>query len=156
MSNPLATYLHDHLAGSAGALDLLRSMREEHAGTALGALAAQIAAEIEGEREVLEAIAERIGPASHGIKEAAAWVAGKASRVKLRQQEDALGTFESLEALALGIHGKTRLWRVLLLVREHDARLRDVDLEGLLAQAERQHAAVEDHRLEMARRLFIA
>jgi hypothetical protein len=36
MSDPLATYLHDHLAGSNFAIELLDSLRDQYSGEPLG------------------------------------------------------------------------------------------------------------------------
>ena len=42
MSDPLATYLHDHLAGAVHAIDLLESMRKQHMDEPLGRFAARL------------------------------------------------------------------------------------------------------------------
>jgi len=62
-----------------------------------------------------------------------------------------LGTFEALEFLELGIHGKWALWRALATVAVSDTRLRGLDYEQLAARAEAQRASVEERRLEIAR-----
>jgi hypothetical protein len=59
ISEPIAIYLHDHLAGAAHAIDLLHWMSEEHKGDSLGDFAAGLAAEIEADRGVLRELAER-------------------------------------------------------------------------------------------------
>jgi hypothetical protein len=47
MSDPLATYLHDHLAGAALAIDLLKSMQRNNTGEPLGQFAKSLLADIE-------------------------------------------------------------------------------------------------------------
>lgn len=94
MNDPLAIYLHDHLAGSAFAIDLLQSLHDEYSGEALGRLAASLLIEVRQDREVLQQITNRIGGTAPDLKEAAAWFAEKVSRFKLSHGEKmGLGTF---------------------------------------------------------------
>jgi hypothetical protein len=152
MSDPLATYLHDHLAGSVHAIDLLKALRDQHKGEPLGQFATGLLAEIEADQEVLRAIAERVGAGSGGIKELTALIAEKVTRLKLRRGAgNGLGTFEALEFLELGIHGKWALWRALAVVAVTDPRLQGTNFEQLAARAETQEASVEERRLQAAR-----
>jgi hypothetical protein len=152
-NDALGTYLEDHLAGAAGAVELLEALRDRHAGEPVGRLAVEILAEVEEDREVLKKLADGVGKGSHPIKEAAAWLVEKATRLKLgRDIAGDLGTFEALEALALGIWGKRALWRALAIDAPQDPRVRALDLDRLILRAEAQHARVEELRLELARR----
>jgi hypothetical protein len=152
MSDPLATYLDDHRAGAVFAINLLGALRDQHAGEPLGHFAAGLLVEIEADRTVLVDLAERVGTKSSRLKEATAWVGEKLSRWKLRRRAAGrLGTFESLEALALGILGKLALWRALATAAKQDRRLSGVDFDDLCARAQAQHAQVEERRLEAAR-----
>jgi hypothetical protein len=75
----------------------------------------------------------------------------KISRVKLRDHgATGIGTFEALEFLLLGIHGKLALWRALAVVARTDARFADFDLEHLAGRAKTQEAAVDALRLQIA------
>lgn len=153
MSERLATYLHDHLAGSRIAIDLLEVLRDEHAGEALGGFAASLLEDIEADRAMLRRLSERLGPPVNPIKEAGAWLAEKVTRAKLhRQMGGELGTFEAVEALGLGIQGKLALWRALGTIAAADPRLEGTDFEGLAARARTQHARVEEVRLGLASR----
>jgi hypothetical protein len=155
MSDPLSIYLHDHLAGAALAIELLESMSEQHAGKPLGQFASGLLVEIEQDRDVLRGLSERVGPASNAVKELAAWLAERLSRVKLRGQRDKdLETFEALEFLQLGIHGKLALWRALAVAAATDARLKATDFSHLAGRAEAQENGVEQQRLEAARTAF--
>jgi hypothetical protein len=155
MSDPLAPYLHDHLAGAVHAVDLLEAIRDQYAGEPLGQFAVRLLVDIKADREVLRELAERIGVGSSGMKEMTAWVGEKVSRLKLRRgSSNGLGTFEALEFLELGIHGKSALWRALAVAAPADGRLQNMDFEHLAARAETQHAQVEEHRLEVARLVF--
>lgn len=100
----------------------------------------------------MRGLAERIDSGSSGLKELAAWFAEKITRIKLGgEDKHDLGAFEALEFLALGIHGKLALWRVLDEIASLDVRLRGTDFNHLAARAETQHAQVEQRRLEVGR-----
>jgi hypothetical protein len=152
MSDALATYLQDHLAGAVHAIELVKTIREQHISDPLGQFASNLLIEIEADRDVLRGLAERAGTGSNSVKELTAWLGEKVSRLKLRQSSpDNLGTLEALEFLELGIHGKWALWRALDAVADDDSRLRGTDFEGLSARAESQYEKVEERRLEAAR-----
>jgi hypothetical protein len=61
-----------------------------------------------------------------------------------------LGTFQALEALALGIWGKRALCSALGIAAGRDASLQVVDFAQLEHGAEAQHARVEERRLQVA------
>jgi hypothetical protein len=112
MSDPLATYINDHLAGSAYAMDLVESIRDTYQGQELGQFAAWLLKEIEADREVLQGLAERVSGVSSKVKELTTWLGEKVSRLKLGHgANNGLGLFEALEFLEIGIHGKLELWR---------------------------------------------
>jgi hypothetical protein len=152
MSDPLTVYLQDHLGGSVQAVQLVEFLRDHHKDSALGAFATDLLNEIKADQEVLQGLAQRVGGGSSGLKELAAWFTEKVVRLKLKvENKDDLGTFESLEFLALGIQGKLALWRVLDEIAALEVRLRGIDLKRLAARAETQHALVEGRRLEIGR-----
>jgi hypothetical protein len=151
----LQTYLQDHLAGALHAIELLRAMRDHFAGQPLGEFASHILAEVEADRDILARVTEAVGGTAGGMKEWGAWLAEKVSRLKLKHgPADGLGTFEALEFLVLGIHGKWALWRAMAIVAAFDLRLRDIDFAGLTARAESQHQRVEEQRLTCAQAVF--
>jgi hypothetical protein len=149
MSDPLATYLQDHMAGAMMGVEILEALRDQHAGEPLGLFAGEMLVEVEADRDVLQRILDRVG-GSNVVKEAAAWVGEKISRLKLsRQAGGELGTFEALETLALGILGKRSLWTALKTVK--DTRIDTPDLEQLAVRAQSQYERVEARRLLAAR-----
>jgi hypothetical protein len=154
-TSALTTYLQDHLAGSVHAIELLKAMRDHDAGKPLGEFAAQLLTEIEADRGMLAELIQRTGTTPGGVKEWGAWLAEKVSRVKLKHgSEDGLGTFEALEFLMLGIHGKWALWRALSVVAPFDKRLQGTDFTQLIARAQSQHDQVDERRLEWAKIAF--
>jgi hypothetical protein len=155
MSDPLAIYLQDHLAGAKHAIDLLENLRTRHAGKPLGQFAGGLLAEIEADRGVLRGLAETIGGGPSELKEMAAWVSEKFSRIKLNDDAGGFGTFEALEFLELGVRGKRLLWVALGAIAATDHRLHGTDFARLVARAETQEKQVEERRLEIARRAFV-
>jgi hypothetical protein len=154
-NDALPTYLQDHLAGALHAIELLKAMREHFSAGPLGQFAERMLAEVEADREVLVKLTERAGGIVGGMKEWGAWLAEKVSRLKLKHgSADGLGTFEALEFLAIGIHGKRALWRALAVVASSDSRLQGVDFAALIARAENQHQRVEEQRLACALTVF--
>src|SRR4051812_479965 len=154
-SDALTTYLQDHLAGALHAIELLKAMRDHFAGEALGGFSAEMLAEVEADREVLATLTERAGGTAGGMKEWGAWLSEKVSRLKLRHgSADGLGTFEALEFLVIGIHGKRALWLAMKEVATFDARLQGLDFSELIGRAENQHERVEKRRLAYALSVF--
>jgi hypothetical protein len=156
MSDAVATYLQDHLAGANFGIEVVKTLESEHKNDALGQMASGLLVELEEDRRVLQSIIDRLGAGPALLKEAAAWVGEKVSELKLRRSITGhLGTFEALEALGVGILGKRALWRALPVIAEADSRLREVNVQGLVERAESQHARVEERRLEAARTAFV-
>ena len=125
-------------------------MRKQSSGKPLGQFAEKMLGEVEADREVLARLTERVGGTAGGMKEWGAWLAEKVSRLKLKHGPgDRLGTFEALEFLVIGIHGKRALWRAMAEVASFDARLQEFDFGELIARAENQHAETEEKRLRL-------
>lgn len=153
MSDDLATYLTDHMAGSVAALELLGRLRDAHEAGPIGETAAGIIAEINDERKVLDGLAEKVGATMSLPRKAASWVAEKAAQVKLLYDDPSAGSFrllESFEALSLGVEGKRLLWRSLRAASARRTDLVGPDYDGLIAQAEDQRSRLETHRLAAA------
>jgi translation elongation factor EF-Ts len=153
MSDSLRTYIHDHLAGAASALDLLDSLRDHYKAKPLGDFATRLHSEIASEKKVLHGIAEQFGTTSNLMKDTAAWIGEKASRVKFDLSDaTGLGTFEALEFLRLGVHGKLSMWHALAEVAPQYAALSAVNFPRLIESAECQEEEVETQRMIAARK----
>jgi hypothetical protein len=143
------------LAGAVHAISLLEFIRDQHDGERLGRFASSLLREIQDDRETLQELADQVGVGSSEAKELTAWVSEKFSRLKLRRgKQNGFGTFEALEFLELGIHGKWALWRALGAVADTDSRLRGLNYEHLAERAEAQHSLVEERRLEIAHKVL--
>jgi hypothetical protein len=147
MEDALATYLHNHLAGAALAVDLLDSMRRRYSGDPLGDFAGSMLAEIKADREVLQGIADRVGAGSSHLKDWSAWVTEKVSRLKLGGDPESLGAFDALEFLQVGISGKLLLWNALSAIAPEEERMPTVDFAELIARAQAQFEQFERERL---------
>jgi hypothetical protein len=146
-TEPIIAYLDDHLAGSATAIHILETLRDD---SVLGVWSSAMLKEIESDRRVLSDVRLRIDQTPNPLKEAIGWLAGALGRVKFHQQiSGPLGRLEALEALAIGIQGKLALWKALQVAP--DRRLSGVDFEQLRARAVAQYDEVEERRLEVAR-----
>ena len=144
----LAVYLNDHLAGSTAGVELARRAASEHAGTDLGAFFSGLAVEIAADRQALRRVMAAAGVREQVPKVAAAWLGEKAGRLKLNGQvtgRSPLTPLVELEGISMGIHGKRLLWQALREQQPPGAAA--VDLDELLARADRQLGDVETHRL---------
>jgi hypothetical protein len=151
VSDPLATYLHDHLGGAKAAIDLLGAM-QHHQDKALGDFAAHLQAEVQADRDTLQRLAEKVGGGSNVIKELTGWLGEKAARLKLEPHADsAFETFEALEFLALGVRGKLGMWQALDVAAADDPRLGGYDFKQLAIRAETQYQQVEQQRMRTAK-----
>jgi len=146
----LTTHLDDHLAGARAALAVLDRLDPDPRDRLdLEALRAYI----DADRVVLEGLVERLGGTPSGVKKAAGWVAGMLSRPKLADDR-ALGRFESLELVALGILGKHALWCALAELGTALPGVGALELEDLERRAVAQHERVERARLAWVRPAF--
>jgi hypothetical protein len=153
----LAIYLNDHLAGSAGAIELVRRAARQYGGSDLGSFYTELEMEIEQDRDTLEQIMARNGIEPDRVKLAMAWGTEKAARLKFNGallRRSPLTPFVELELLAVGIHGKLLLWKAL------QAQPPDPDTEAqldtLIERAQRQHDKVAQRRLDAAREALTA
>jgi hypothetical protein len=152
----LSSYLNDHLAGAAGALEHLDHLAETCNDPRLAAFFRGLYLEIDVDRAELKKLMDEVGEARSVVRQAGAWFAEKLARVKMGPGDsgDELGLFFSLEALALGILGKQKLWAALAQAAEQNPALRRLDYPKLETRAVSQAEQVEAKRLELARRLF--
>ena len=153
----LATYLNDHLAGSVVALELLDHLEEDGAGTAEASTLAEVHAEIEADRQELEAFMAQLGIAVSAPRKATGWLVEKLSEIKLHLDDagdGALRRLEALETISLGIAGKAALWDALAAAAEAAPEPNGLDYPRLGQRAQTQRAVVESLRLRVAEEAF--
>ena len=153
----LATYLHDHLAGSDAGVEMARKLQKRVAGTPDAATLGRLADDVEYDREELRRLVEQLGENCHPLKRAVGWVAGKAHQLAVAEPltgDEHLGLMRHAESMALGIEGKLGLWTALLAVAPDHPELAAVDLAQLADRAREQRGRVEAVRLAAARCAF--
>jgi hypothetical protein len=151
----LAIYLNDHLAGATAGLELARRVHGSNADGDYGPALAEVTQEIAEDRESLLEIMRRLNIGRDPLKVTAAWIGEKLGRFKLNGQiagYSPLSRLEELEFLSLGVEGKRALWSALREV--YGERLADVELDPLIARADRQRAVLEELRLQASRAAF--
>ncbi|MDX6630875.1 MAG: hypothetical protein QOH00_3121 [Gaiellales bacterium] len=154
----LRTYLNDHLAGSTLGADHARQLEEMLDGEPEAQTMADVANEIDEDREILLGLMGRLGASKNPVKAATAWVAEKAGRIKfsgVSSQNRALGIFLALETMSLGVEGKRDLWIALRTIATDVPELGTVDLDDLIARAESQRSRLETMREKFARRALL-
>ena len=155
MDDPLAIYLHDHLAGSAMAIELLRAMHSRETPLLPEDFVAGLLADLQVDREILEQLIEKAGSRPSTVKDAGGWLSGMAARLALHDSgTDPFHTLQALEFLAVGILGKAKLWKALNQASTLNPRLAGFDFAALAERAGAQHAGVEQRRLELAGAVF--
>jgi hypothetical protein len=151
-STPRATYLNDHLAGSALALDLLAKMCSQNEGTEFGRLLTALEQEIAEDREALHQVMKTLDVTTDTVKQAGGWVLEKLTRLRFElTSSEELGRLMETEALSLGIAGKLAGWRAL---KESSHADLGVDLDRLIERAQDQRRRLEPFRLEAARQVL--
>jgi hypothetical protein len=156
----LGTYLNDHLAGSVLAIETIVHCRDHNAPVSLKPALEALRIEIEEDRTVLKELIERVEAKQAIAKKAVAWLAEKASRVKVggfsnEPEQVAFLRLQQLDLLYTGVSGKLALWKALEAVAANDARISLIDLESLTRRAESQLRRIEEYRIEAAREAFL-
>jgi len=149
----LSIYLNDHLAGATVGVELARRTAASNRSTDHGPVLAELAAEIERDRETLVEIMKRLSLGRDRVKLLVSWSAEKAGRLKLNGQlrgYSPLSRLEELEALSLGVEGKMALWQALRRTHGADPRLGGIDFEELIERARSQRRRLERQRRRAA------
>jgi hypothetical protein len=150
----LAIYLNDHLAGATMGVELTRRSLRANRGTDLGRFLEDLLGEIEEDKRTLEAIMDAVGVAKSPVKPRLAVAAERLGRLKLNGQVTGyspLSRVLELEGLTIGVAGKLSLWRNLRDGAGLADRLPGIDLDALIARAERQLSSIAERRIAAAR-----
>ena len=149
----LDSYLNDHLAGSAAAVELVERIRATNEGTPLAAHLEGLGRDIEADRDTLGEVMERLGVVRSTPKQVVGKVMETLSRLRLNERVTGgpeITRLMELETLSLGIEGKVALWRSLNHVAGSRPELAEFDIASLIVQAVGQRSGLEPYRLEAA------
>jgi hypothetical protein len=116
---------------------------------------AELAAEIEEDRDALLAVMDELDVTRDLLKVGSAWVAEKVGRLKLNGSlfsYSPLSRLVELEGLYLGVTGKLSMWENVKTATPGGAS--SVDFDELIARAESQRARLEDLRTRAAAEAF--
>lgn len=151
----LSIYLNDHLAGATVGVELSRRAAASNRDGEFGPFLRSLATEIEEDRQSLRTAMHALEVKPDLLKPAIGWLGEKVGRFKPNGSligYSPLSRVVELEGLTLGVTGKLGLW--LVLQGLDDARLAEVDLDGLIARARRQRDDLERHRARAAELSF--
>ncbi|WEH42967.1 hypothetical protein [Streptomyces sp. AM 2-1-1] len=151
----LGIYLNDHHTGATGGLELFRRAAKTRPDAREAAVLADLARQVDEDRDALSAIMKDLGIPVSGSKAALGWVAEKAGRLKPNGHllsRSPLSDVVEAESMLLGVLGKAACWRTLRALAESDERLSAGQLDALVDRAERQSAALEELRAATAAR----
>ena len=149
----IGIYLNDHLAGATLGTELAWRSAAAVVGTAAAGDLRRLAADVAGDRATLLKIMATLGVPVRHYKAYAAWIGEKAGRLKFNGHlisRSPLSSLEELEMLRLGVEGKAAGWRTLRVLADQDSRLDPVQLDELIARAQRQAEVLEELRIRAA------
>ncbi len=155
MSDSIDTYLNDHLAGSAAALDLIEALKGQVEDDEFRAALESVHGEILEDRETLASIMERLGVAQGTVKQLGGRLGEKALRFKSSEMitdDPAFSELLRTEALVLGITGKEAGWASLQTAQRD--QLADIDFNALIDRARDQRLRLEPFRRAAAGAAF--
>jgi hypothetical protein len=153
----LAIYLNDHLAGATVGRELARRAAASNRSSQYGEFLADLAVEIEEDRQSLLEIMRTLGVGVDRLKQAAGWGAEKLGRLKLNGRllgYSPLSRVVELEALSLGVRGKLAMWLTLKQLEPDEPRLSAVALDDLVLRAEGQLTQLEIRRQQATAEAF--
>ena len=149
----LRVYLNDHLAGATAGIALAKRIRDRNRGP-VGQTFTELVPDLEDDERTLRDVIAAMEFSGSGAKQVLADFVEKVGRLKLNGQifgYSLLSRMEELEAMALGIECKAKMWTALRAVADRRPQLQRFDFDKREAQARLQHDRVEQLRIEAAR-----
>lgn len=157
MNTNLESYLNHHLAGAEGGYRIAARLAETATDPAEKIFFHGLRDTIAEERGSLE---EMITDAEFEVKTLQKVTGAAASRISLwgmameGSDNGDLGRFEMVELLAIGIHGKHLLWKIMRNLSLTSPFWNEHDFEKLTENAAAQEASIEIYRTQEAGRVF--
>lgn len=153
----LSIYLNDHLARAIARGELARTAANSNEGSELGPFLAELAEEIDQDRESLKRLMKVLEIRRNLAKDAAAWLSEKVGRLKLNGQVigySPLSKLIELEGLSFGVNGKLSLWKTLKKLSREDERIDAAEVDRLIEGALSQAITLEEERTKMIGQAF--
>jgi hypothetical protein len=153
----LGIYCNDHLAAATGGIELVSRMLGVHRGASYEPRLEQLLDELREERAGLRSSMAALGLPVRQYKQIGSWVGEKLSRLKLNGHvlsRSPLSDLVEFEFIATAVLAKRAGFETLREIAAVDSRLDTQLLDGLIAQADRQHDWLADARREVAARVF--
>jgi hypothetical protein len=150
MVTRLRNYLCDHLAGSAGAMDLIEALHDSSQAPEERGFFSRLKCAATADHEILRGLVDGLGDLQGGLFDAVGNLTSKAglSRFPLDTiTQNSTNKLDALEMLTLGIHGKSLLWRMLAQIAPGIPGWSDVDFVQLEREAIFQRQYVEYRRV---------
>ena len=153
----LAVYLRDHFAGAATGLALAERSQRANRDNPLGAVLAEIAAEIAADRDSLREIMSTLDVSEDALKAAVGQAAELLARLKsngMFTQYSPSSRVVELEGLLAGIDAKRNLWHSLRVAAATRPVLDVAALDQLIARADSQRDRLQVEHDNAARDAF--
>lgn len=155
----LSIYLNDHLAGSVAAVELLERIKTSYGANVAATVVATLMAEVKEDQRDLESLISALGITRSASRQAVGWLSERLMAVKFTiddVSEGKLRLLESIEVVAIGIHGKLALWEALAAAAAENTALAHLDYARLVSRAKAQRNTAELLRLNAAVAAFTA
>ncbi len=153
----LSVYCNDHVAAATGGIELVSRMIGVHRGDRHEAPLRQLLGELREEKTALLRTMASLGVPVRQYKQAAVWIAEKASRAKLNGSllsRSPLSSLVEFEFLASAVRGKRSGFETLRIAAGVDDRIDAALFDRLIDQANRQFEWATDVRRELAAEIF--
>jgi hypothetical protein len=151
MSNQyLRIYLNDHLAGAVAGVELAKRVAGNNKGTEFFDELETLRTDIQEDRDRLMKLMNQLDIPQNPVKPPVSWIAEKIGRLKFNGRltgYSELSRVVELEALALGVEGKSGLWTALKKFAQLRDRIGESWLDSMLNRARDQRDRIEGLRL---------
>lgn len=153
----LGIYCNDHLAASAGGIELVKRMLGRHSGTPYEEHLTRLLSELREEQDAVRGTMAALGLPVRQYKLLASWVGEKLARGKLNGRilsRSPLSDLVEFEFIATAVLGKRAGFETLRIIADVDSRVDAALMDRLINQADQQHEWLSEARREVAEGVF--
>ncbi|WP_329575743.1 hypothetical protein OG500_01945 [Kitasatospora sp. NBC_01250] len=141
LAEPLSVYLNDHLTGAFGGAALAHRMADTHPDSRRAAELRRLARDVEQDRDDLVRIMNSLAVPVRHYRTWLGLAGERIARLKPNGtlvRRSPLSDLIELEAMRVGVEGKTALWQALRAIADDDLRLNPDELDRLIQRAAEQ------------------